>query len=97
VYNEKNTVEELLATVIDKKLNGLDKEIIVVESNSTDGSKEIVKKFEGQKSVRIIWEESPKGKGRAVRNGISQANGDFILKCRESIGQDGAVSHHPDQ
>lgn len=82
IYNEKNTVLELLNTVYQKDLSGmgLDKEIIIIESNSTDGTREIAERFAREHTdVKLILEDKPKGKGHAVRNGFASATGDFIL------------------
>lgn len=82
VYNEKNTVQELLNTVYQKDLAALelDREIIIIESNSTDGTREITERFaEEHSDVKLILEDKPKGKGHAVRNGFAAATGDFIM------------------
>ena len=81
VYNEKSTVLELLNTVYKKDIShlGLNKEIIIIESNSTDGTKEIVQKFvNDHQEIKLILEDKPQGKGHAVRNGFKVATGDFI-------------------
>lgn len=81
VYNEEPTVRELLDSVYAKDLSnlGLRKEMIIIESNSTDGTREIVKEFvDRHNEVKLILEERPKGKGYAVRNGFAAATGDFI-------------------
>jgi len=79
VYNEEKTVEKLLTSVINKQLDGLKKEIIIVESNSKDSTRQIVENF-AQKypDVKLVLEEKPRGKGHAVRNGFKEATGDFI-------------------
>jgi hypothetical protein len=79
VFNEKNTVEKLIQAVIDKPLSGLAKEIIIVESNSTDGSRQIVANYAAHPEVKIVWQEKANGKGDAVRAGLASANGDFVL------------------
>lgn len=79
VFNEISTFEESIGRVLQKKIDGIDIQIIVVESNSTDGTKEIVSKYEGHDKVKIIWQEKPFGKGYAVREGILAAKGDIIL------------------
>ena len=81
VYNEEATVKELLASVYAKDISnlGLKKEMIIIESNSTDGTREIVKEFAADHDdVKLILEDRPKGKGHAVRNGFTAATGDFI-------------------
>ena len=79
VFNEVNTFSQLVTTVLEKKLLGVEKEIIIVESNSTDGTREKVLEYKNKPGVLIVLEEKPKGKGAAVRNGLSHATGDFVL------------------
>ena len=79
VYNEQATIEKTLTTVLNKQIPGVDKEVIVVESNSTDGSREIVRSYADHPEVKIVLEDRPRGKGKAVRVGFSHAQGDFVL------------------
>ena len=69
IYNEIGTCKELINSVLAKLIEGVEREILIVESNSTDGSREIIKAYEGQ----------PRGKGHAVRNGMAHATGDVLL------------------
>jgi glycosyltransferase involved in cell wall biosynthesis len=64
---------------MEKQLQGLDKEIVIVESNSTDGTREIVLKYQGCPGVKVVLEDGPRGKGHAVRAGLAHATGDYIL------------------
>lgn len=79
LYNEAASAREVLNLLVEKKIEGVNIELILVESNSTDGTKEIVKDFEGRERVRVFWEDRPMGKGHAVRNGLSHADGDILL------------------
>lgn len=79
VYNENSTFQIVIEKLLNKRLDNIDKEIIIIESNSTDGSKDIVKKYERRNGIKIIYEDGPKGKGHAVRNGFKQVTGDIIL------------------
>src|SRR3989344_1018842 len=80
VYNEANTVIDLLTQVYNLKSNLFDKEMIVVESKSTDGIRELVQNFvRKHPTVKLILEEKPQGKSSAVRKGIAVATGDIIL------------------
>jgi hypothetical protein len=79
VYNEAGTVEESLRRVLDKQIPGVDVEIVVVESNSTDGSREILERFRSEPRIRIYLEERPRGKGHAVRTGLQHARGEVVL------------------
>jgi glycosyltransferase involved in cell wall biosynthesis/ubiquinone/menaquinone biosynthesis C-methylase UbiE len=78
-YDEAATLEPVLQSVIDKDLEGLDKEIVIVESNSTDGTRDIVLKYRNHPGVKVILEDRPRGKGHAVRTGLAHATGDFIM------------------
>ena len=79
VYNEVGTVAELLEGVSRKQISGADKEVVVVESNSTDGSREVVLKFAERPSFRVLLEDQPRGKGAATRLGLQAARGDVVL------------------
>jgi len=79
VFNERATVRQLLDTLLMKQLVGARKEVIIVESNSTDGSREVVQSFAGHDEVKIIMQPSPRGKGYAVREGLAAASGDIIM------------------
>jgi len=78
-FNEAKTIDLLLTQLIDKKIKGIDIEIVIVESNSTDGTRDIVLKYQNFPRIKVILEESPKGKGHAVRTGFIHAVGDFVL------------------
>ncbi|MDE2039020.1 MAG: glycosyltransferase family 2 protein [Elusimicrobia bacterium] len=78
VYNERATVGPLLDQLLALDLPGFDKEIVIVESGSTDGSERIVDGYVGKPGVRVIHEEAPRGKGAAVRRGLSEVSGDVV-------------------
>ncbi|HEX5418082.1 MAG TPA: glycosyltransferase [Chloroflexota bacterium] len=79
VYNERETFQTLMEAVLAKEIAGADKEIIVVESNSRDGTRDAVLEYRDHPRVRIILEDRPRGKGHAVRTGLSEARGDIVL------------------
>jgi glycosyltransferase involved in cell wall biosynthesis len=79
VYNEIATVREALGAIVAKEIKGYAFQLIVVESNSTDGSREAVLAFQGTPRVTVILEDSPRGKGHAVRAGLARAMGDIIM------------------
>ena len=72
VYNEAATVATLLDRVWAQPLPEASKEIIIVESNSTDGSREIVAEFHARHAaelsprIQVIHEPRPMGKGHAI-------------------------------
>jgi len=76
-YNEEKTIEAVITRV--KKVDiGLEKEIIVVDDGSSDGTREILQKLAG-KEVKVFFHEKNAGKGAALQTGFSQATGDIIL------------------
>jgi glycosyltransferase involved in cell wall biosynthesis len=79
VYNERATFRELMDRLLNKQVRGLDKEIVVVESNSTDGTRADVLSYAETPGVRIILQDQAKGKGNAVRAGLTAARGEFVL------------------
>ena len=78
-YNEAPTFKSLVDSVLRKQILGIDIEVIVVESNSTDGTREVARKFAHHPRVRLLLEERALGKGHAVRSGLAAATGDYIL------------------
>ncbi len=57
----------------------LEKEIIVVDDGSTDGTRDILQQEAGQEDVRVFFHETNQGKGAAVRTAIQHATGDILL------------------
>jgi SAM-dependent methyltransferase len=79
VYNERATFSQLIDLVLNKQIEGVDIEVIIVESNSSDGTRDDVLKCREHPRVKLVLEERPMGKGHAVRAGLEHATGDVIL------------------
>jgi glycosyltransferase involved in cell wall biosynthesis len=75
VFNEMATLEEIIRRV---KALEIDKEIIVVDDASTDGSREWLQAHEGNE-FRAIYHESNRGKGAALRTGLQYVTGDVVI------------------
>lgn len=75
-YNEKNTIEEIIKRVKAADLRGIEKEIIVVDDGSKDGTREILKKISG---IKYIFHEKNLGKGGAIKTGFKNASGDILI------------------
>lgn len=81
VYNERAVVERSLAQVLVAPLpEGLDRELVIVDDCSKDGTSEILERFAAANpEVRLFRHEVNQGKGAAVRTAIEKAEGDFCL------------------
>lgn len=75
-YNEAATVVKTIKRVQAVKLKAVKKEIIVVDDGSTDGSKAKLKKLRGIKTIFLTRNQ---GKGAAIRAGLKQTTGDYVL------------------
>jgi SAM-dependent methyltransferase len=79
VFNEKKTFSVIVDQLLAKQVTDLDLEIVIVESNSTDGTRDDVRRVERHPRVKVIWQDRPRGKGNAVRTGLAHVSGDFVL------------------
>lgn len=79
VFNERDTFSETFEAVHAKTLPDVDIELVIIESNSTDGTRDLVAAVAGRPRVTVLYEERPRGKGHAVRAGLAKAEGDFVL------------------
>ncbi|HEX3540111.1 MAG TPA: glycosyltransferase family 2 protein [Acidimicrobiales bacterium] len=89
VYNERNTVGEIIRRMRTVDLP-IEREIIVVDDGSVDGTDKIVAAL-ADSTIRIASHETNRGKGAAVRTGISLARGDVVLI------QDADLEYDPQQ
>ena len=87
-YNEKNTIERIVEAVRSAAIGN--KEIIVVDDCSQDGTTGVLEERVSQMVDRIIYHPVNRGKGAALRSGFAAANGDIILV------QDADLEYSPD-
>lgn len=76
-YNEKDTIREIVQSV--RAAPVAEKEIIVVDDCSTDGTREILRSDIASCIDRVIFHDTNKGKGAALRTGIREATGDVVI------------------
>ncbi len=79
VFNERATAKEALDAIVAKTIPGWELQIILVESNSTDGTRDIVLGYRDHPRVKLVLEDAPRGKGHAVRAGFAHATGEVML------------------
>ncbi len=76
VYNEVQNIEEILKRV---RATALAWEIVVVDDDSKDGTRDLLQKLDGKDGLRVILHDQNQGKGAAVRTGLQAARGDILL------------------
>jgi glycosyltransferase involved in cell wall biosynthesis len=75
VYNERDTLTEILSRV---EAVPVDKEIIIVDDGSTDGTRQILKDIKAE-NIKVIFHERNQGKGAAIKTGLREATGDVVI------------------
>jgi len=76
VYNEKRTLCEVIRRV---KAMDMEKEIIIIDDGSTDGTRNLLKEYEEREGYTVVYQPRNKGKGAALRAGFAKAKGDVII------------------
>lgn len=73
VYNEIRTIKKAIKNVVE--INYKNKEILVIDNGSTDGSQDVIKKF---RNIKKILRKKNLGAGKTIADGIKKAKGDYI-------------------
>ena len=77
VYNEVGTIKEIVSRV---QAVDLEKEIIIVDDGSTDGTRELLEEITlSLENVRVLYHDHNQGKGAALRTGFESATGDIVI------------------
>jgi len=77
IFNEVNTLEIILKKVEEANFGGLEKEIILIDDFSTDGTREILEKLKDK--YKIFYHDKNMGKGAALRTGFEHVTGDIVV------------------
>lgn len=88
-FNERDSIREIVDRVNSVQI--AKKEIILVDDNSNDGTKEIIKKEIEKKVTKVIYHKKNRGKGAALRSGFKVAKGDIV------IVQDADLEYDPNE
>ena len=88
IYNERATIEELVSRV---RRVDLDKEIILVDDCSTDGTRDILIRLAKEEGLLVTYHDRNQGKGAALRTGFAKASGEII------IVQDADLEYDPEE
>lgn len=79
-YNEKQTIKKILDEVVRVDLGTTQKEILIVDDGSQDGTRNILKDLAAKnKSIRLFFQEKNQGKGAALKKGILESTGDVVV------------------
>ena len=76
VYNERDTLHVVISKV---EAVDYEKEIILIDDYSTDGTRDVLKEYEGRENFQVLYHDRNKGKGAALRTGFSKTNGEIII------------------
>ncbi|MCM8816556.1 MAG: glycosyltransferase family 2 protein [Candidatus Omnitrophica bacterium] len=77
VYNEQNTISEIIQKV---SLLKIEKEIIVIDDGSKDDTPQILKRLlADNKEIKTVFHSKNKGKGAAIRSGLKKATGEYVI------------------
>ena len=92
VYNEQNTLAELVKKVKDVDLGETEREIILVDDASSDDSKSILKQLKDEdSSLKVFFKDKNSGKGATLREGFKHTTGDYV------IVQDADLEYEPQE
>ncbi len=80
VFNEAGTMKEIIERVREVHLPQIaSREIVVVDDDSTDGTRDLLAVYQEQKDFKIIFHDRNRGKGAALRTGIAETTGSIVI------------------
>jgi len=79
VYNERRTIREIISRVLAADLPTLERELVIVDDGSTDGTRDELARLDGRDGIRVVLQPRNMGKGAAVARGFREATGDILV------------------
>lgn len=90
-FNERRTLREIVSRVLAVSLPGIEKELLIVDDGSTDGTRDILRELDGKDGIRAIFQSQNMGKGAAVWTGMRASTGDVV------VIQDADLEYDPEE
>jgi glycosyltransferase involved in cell wall biosynthesis len=78
-YNERDTIRQIVSAVLAVHLEGIEKELVIVDDGSKDGTRDILAEMNGKDGIRVFLQPQNRGKGAAVWRGMCESTGDVVL------------------